>query len=332
MAGCAGRSGSVPSPSMYYDRRIPDSLLALLAPGGPLRWLVDLVRSPWGETAGAHIQFRKAAGERSAGAIQVYVGRTSPLEFRGRAGGRLRLAADAFYRRLSPGLFGGDLLVTSLPAVRDRLEAHLRDSAVQTHRSFVDGEAVVHAGMMRRYGVRGRAEDRFVAIDSEAQVGFPSEGARRACERLLWERFGPWGPGVIPRKLDVVGLVDRRQVALVEVKADAAGIPRAAVQVAAHVWRFGELDRHAPAWAREGLQGLAHAKASVGLLGDCELPATGPTGDLVPVIAAPDSAVAWPERWRDSLAAIRAAHPGLLGALRLWRLSEGGEILDDAPA
>ncbi len=78
---------------MYYDRRIDASLLAQIAAGGPLHWLIDFVR----DDEVARLDFRKALGARSHGSIQVYMGRTSPLEMQWRTGEQVKLVADAEY-------------------------------------------------------------------------------------------------------------------------------------------------------------------------------------------------------------------------------------------
>lgn len=83
---------------MYYDRRLPTDLLSLLAEGSPLSWMVGHVRSDWGQDNLAHLQFRRANGNRAKGGIQLYLGRTSPLEVVGKTTGHVELAADPFYR------------------------------------------------------------------------------------------------------------------------------------------------------------------------------------------------------------------------------------------
>lgn len=50
--------------SIYYDRRLAPSVVGLLEPGGPLAWMVELVRSQWGVDNFAHIEFR-CADERA---------------------------------------------------------------------------------------------------------------------------------------------------------------------------------------------------------------------------------------------------------------------------
>ena len=47
---------------MYYDRRVPEELAALLVGGGQLAWLKPFVDADWGRDNLAHIQFRRNQG------------------------------------------------------------------------------------------------------------------------------------------------------------------------------------------------------------------------------------------------------------------------------
>jgi len=87
------------------------------------------------------------------------------MEVRGRPGGRLQLHADPFYRAMTPALFATDFDAATLAWAADALQAHAERAATQTHRSFVEGEAVVLAGLMRHYGPLASAEAPFVALD-----------------------------------------------------------------------------------------------------------------------------------------------------------------------
>jgi hypothetical protein len=135
---------------MYYDRSVPEALARLLAPGGALVWLHEWLRTSIASEAHAHVQFRRARGGRSRGGIQVYLGRTSPLEIRGASKGHFQCAADSAYRELTPELFGVRLNATELLERAGCIQTHLTAAAIHAGRSFLDGEAMSHAGLMRR--------------------------------------------------------------------------------------------------------------------------------------------------------------------------------------
>lgn len=73
------------SSMLYYDRRLTEELLSLLFNGGPLSWLVAHSRAD----PQTRIEFRRADGERRLGSIQLYRGRTNPVEVLGLAKGQV---------------------------------------------------------------------------------------------------------------------------------------------------------------------------------------------------------------------------------------------------
>jgi hypothetical protein len=314
---------------MYYDRRVPPAFLDLLLPGAALGWLVPWLTTPAAARAGAHVQTRRDRGGRRHGGIQLYLGRTSPLEVRARPGGRFQLHADPFYRAMAPALFATDFDVAALARAADALRAHAEDAATRTHRSFLDGEAVVHAGLMRHYGPLAPADAPFVALDSEARVGFDCQADQDAYEAALPALVGLPAHEALPRKLDLVGLARDGRVLLVEVKADPTGLARAAWQAAVHVARLRSLLEGHPTWITAVLGDLAREKARVGLLGRATVGPFTPTAALTPVIAAPDPRPDWAPAWRRELAPVLGASRGALTGLRLWRLTPEGRVAED---
>lgn len=317
---------------MYYDRRVPPSLLDLLLPEAPLGWLLPWLRSEPASRAGAHVQTRRDRDGRRHGGLQLYLGRTSPLELRPIARGGYRLYADAFYRAMAPELFEAAWTDASLTERAGALQAHVERAARETHRSFLDGEAVAHAGLMRRYGPLAAADAPLLALDSEARVGFGSQAEQRAFEAELRVRVGlPVGED-LPRKLDLVALDRAGRLLVVEVKKDASGLGRAAWQAACHVARLQSLVEERPDWFAEVLGGVAAERARVGLLGAARPPALGGAPVIVPVIAAPEDRPGWAEAWRAEIAAVRPVAGRWLDGLRLWRLAPDGEVLEDCGA
>jgi hypothetical protein len=318
---------------MYYDRRVPKELLDLLLPDGSLGWLVPWLSSaPAAAAAGAHVQTRWARGGRSGGGIQLYLGRTSPLEILGRPRGRLELKADATYRRMSPALFAANLDTAGLATLSTALREHVERAAREAPRSFLGGEAIVHAGLMRHYGPLATEDAPFVALDSEARMGFASKGDRSRLEGQLAERVGIPATEKLPSKLDLVAVDHAGRLLLVEVKVDAAGLHRAAWQAAVHVARFRELLTLDPSWFREKLGGLAADKVRVGLVGRARVPSFEIAPAITPVIAAPDARADWASEWRRQIAPVVEASRRWLDGLRLWRLAADGRVVEDVAA
>ena len=205
---------------MYYDRRLDKELARTVEPGGALSWLMDHVRSAEGAHRHAHIQFRRNRGDRRLGSIQLYWGRTSPLEFKLRGGSQVRLNADSTYRAESAHLFSKTVPIDRLDQLENELRSHLvrignlLDRSPKRRRSLVKGEAVCHAGLMRRYGYGWRSGDPLVVIDSEVQIGFRDRPRRDADDAETREqlRLSCWE--TIPRKLDALGVLAAGDLAL----------------------------------------------------------------------------------------------------------------------
>ena len=315
---------------MYYDRRVPADLLDLLRPDAALGWVIPWLSTDTAASAGAHVQTRRDRHGRKHGGIQLYLGRTSPLEVRGRPQGRLRLHADRFYQAMTPALFDRDLDPTALAALGPDLAAHAERATRETHRSFLDGEAVVHAGLMRRYGPLALRDTPLLALDSEARVGFACKADQVAFEAALPGVVGLPASEAMPRKLDLVAADHQGRLLLVEVKADATGLTRAAWQAAVHVARFRALLAEHPSWYSETLGDLARGKARVGLLGQAVLPAFEGAPHPTAVIAAPDERSDWRAAWRAEITPVVEASRGHLDALILWRLDPSGQVLEEA--
>lgn len=316
---------------MYYDRRLPDPLLALALDGGPLGWLAAHVNATQPDS-GLHIQFRRDRGNRKHGGIQVYAGRTCLLEIRGRSENRVEFVAANTYALLAPDLFGRAIDSIALQELTRRLKDHLAKAEAEAPRMFLDGEAVAHAGLMRRYGPGHVVGDPFIAADSEARVGFDSDPERKAFDERTRETLGLRAVEDLPKKLDAIGVWAGAKVALVELKAPGGDLVRAVTQVAAHAVVFRHLTAQPDYSLRDVLIGLMEQKQRVGLLPNGPLPDPGIDFGLVPVVAAPDTRDDWLDHWRHEIAAVNPSVSALVPSLRFWRLSAAGHILDDVTA
>ena len=318
---------------MYYDRSIDEELAAALTPGGPLAWLMAHVRSDMGRSCHAHLAFRKTrSGDRQRGSVQLYWGRTSPLEIQLRRGSQMRLNADKAYRTLSEPLFAEAPPLSRLGQLEDDLRAHLgrvKDFLAHStprRQAFVTGEAICHAGLMRCYGHGWRPGDLLVTIDSEVRIGFANRAEQENADAALRNRLGLSPSEALPRKLDALGVLHTGDMVLVEVKDAAGSIERAAVQLAAHRARFSGL--MANGLLRDAVQALLDQKRAVGVI-----PPGGPrlreTARLVPWLAAPDESADWPAGWREVIHRCgQKLSPASLADLTLVRLSADGRILE----
>lgn len=316
-------------PGMYYDRRVDAKLAETLLPGEPLSWLVGYVASAEGRCRHAHIQFRRdRAGARRRGSIQLYWGRTSPVEFQLWRGSRVRLHAAASYRSLSVALFSGTIRLPELAGLETELRGHLDRAAVQLRNNtrrwaFLTGEAICHAGLMRRYGHEWQTGDPFVMADAEVRVGYTSSLEREAARQRLCQELG-LGKSV-PTKLDALGVLPTGDLALVEVKGSDETIGDAAIQVATHVAVLSHL--RAKGVLRAAVQALLDQKSAADLI-----PGAPPTvrdhPDIVPWIAAPDAEPDWEKRWRGAVRCVDDRVRRYLHSLRLARLSPTGHIVE----
>jgi hypothetical protein len=319
---------------IYFDRRLPSPMLELLWEGGPAGWLVPLVHSGLEPSAHAHIQFRCNQVNRSHGGILVYFGRTSPLEIRGDAKKRVSFLAEKDYVALSPVLFNMKVGAEELRILRPRIETHLRDASEMVNRVFVSGEAICHAGMMRRYGLDFVGGDPFVVVDSEVRAGFDSTSEQGAFRQQERSALGI-PDGDFPSKLDAAVVLKSGALGLVEVKAKGEDLRRAALQAAVHVGVFRELrDQRGPRYLVEVINGMLEQKARVGMLGHGRFPRLREDAPLVPILAAPEPAsnTGWADLWRKEVSSILETAGPRLAGLRLWRLSAEGELLEDVAA
>ena len=317
--------------TMYYDRRIAEALAQTIEPGGALCWLLDHVCSEEGAARHAHIQFRRDRHDRRLGSIQLYWGRTSPLEFRLRRGNQVRLNADCTYRAESTELFANTVPINQLNQIEDELRSHLErigyllKHSPKQRQSFLKREAVCHAGLMRRYGYGWRSGDPLVAIDSEAQIGYSSSDRRDAEEAEIREQLQLSRSEKIPRKLDALGVLPGGELALVKVKDERGDIDRAIIQASAHMVRYSHL--MAPGNARDTIQAMIDQKTAVGLI-PRGCPRLDGTPRIVPCIAAPADQPDWPSDWRRAIKNCSRETKVLLNDVLLIRLDLSGCILD----
>jgi hypothetical protein len=313
---------------IYYNRTISDDLLDAARLGGPLGWLVPWVRSD-PET---RLDFRREDGQRTHGGLQVYVGRTSPVEFLGRTRQMVRLTAGKEYQAVTPGIFG-TYKAAALGSLRTAIEEHIADCRARMPGAFTSGEAVSHNGLMRRYGMAFQAGDRFLAVDSEIAFGFRGDDnysngtEHKADYKADAGKDSDLPAGISPlRKLDALGVLPDGDVAVVEVKDAGGNLAEAARQATAHVYNLRQLMQSGGDLASV-LNRMIAQKVELGLVSKVTYTSASKP-KLVPVVAAPDPAPDWTDRWTAAVAPVRK-RTCYLDGLRFWRLSTTGTILEE---
>lgn len=315
--------------SAYYDRSLPEPLFRLIRPDGGLHWLIDWQHSPRARARHARVDFRRNDDGHKRGAIMVYLGRTHPLMFVGQAGGAVKIDAAPSYKVQRRSVFG-KRPASRMLALQPELQTWLEECRVSEQ--YVAGEGGLQGAFTRRY-TSNRSDDEPLVVDSEIQVGHAGGAGRtgtdvrettmelRRAEHPLFAGSAP-----TPTKLDALAILQTGALAVIELKKDRGDLRQAAVQAAGHMFTLPRLGEVLTA----GVDRLVAQKAECRLFGG-RLPRRSATG-LIPVIAAPDSDPDWAARWRRDTADIRSEAPQLLAGLRLWRLSNTGEIAEDVLA
>lgn len=312
---------------LYYDRRLTEELLSLLFNGGPLSWLVAHSRAD----PQTRIEFRRADGERRLGSIQLYRGRTNPVEVLGLAKGQVKLKAHRTYKTLAPGLFGPALDPHDL---RASVIPYLKRVADAAPDAFTGGEGAIQNKLMRRYGLLHTDRDPVLLVDSEVRVGFRQDSRHRTGteHRVAHQRQLECDLGIPANqthtKFDALGILASGEPALVEIKDASGDIGEAARQLAAHLFTFGTLLRQTEYSLVDALDGLVGQKAACGLIPSSpRLPRLSAT-KLVAVIAAPDVPGDWALRWRAAIGKTLSNIPGAPYRVELWRLMKSGDIAE----
>ncbi len=217
------------------------------------------------------------------------------------------------------------------PTIRTHLKACRHHAASR----LVEGEAVAHVGMMRRYGLLTDRQPAVLAVDSEAVIGFAADDSydtgithKAAYTTSLKRDLFPQRSVRVPRKLDVVGVLPGGDVALIEVKDAAGDLLRAAHQAAVHMHRFTALAQQSGNDVAQILNGLIEQKISVGLIPNTVELRVQSRPNFVPIIAAPDDQASWEEAWLRKTSDFIKSTP-TLKHVRFWRLSSTGEIKEE---
>lgn len=319
-------------PSIWLDRRLPESFLTELMPGGRLRWLVEFATT----SEHARLTDLVLVGDQKHGRsprVHVYAGTAGLITVEWLAHGRVRLKAAKGTKTFAGLTFADqwaspldlDQVANYAPALLVYLSAKVALAA-----DHFAKEGRVQVAVMRG-GPGWTALDREVVpqypsapVRQEVQAALrtPIDGARRRLAKhhswaTNWKRTG--------FELDCLAVDAHGDILVVEVKAgdDDAYAEKAPLQVAQYQLMIERCLRESPI-TLEGLKGVAKQRAQLGL---CQaLPSFSPKPAVRPVVAisAPFGKRA-ADRWSAVLHALRDSGMHLSG-LEIWRVDSNGEV------
>ncbi len=314
-----------------FDRSIPESLLALLRPGGRLAGLTARVARDQGETLDLHL--RADSKKRGAeGWVTLYVGLTKAFDLHGRRDGAIRVEPQPSHGPVEEAHDRG--WTRWIPAEHVDSDAFLRWADAMIGAGLAESAAKIENEGAVQARVSMGVTEWFSAIDRETMFAFKSEASRTAGlarvggrldpaarrvrdENAAWPRAG----GKPARKLDVLAVDADGRVLVIEVKPghQTGTLAWTPYQVAQYVaqcraWADGEPR------ASGILNKMLSQRETLGLLEPPGRRVAAPV-ELVPVIAvglrkAPSVEA---ERRMDVVyQAVRAAAPELVRGLEVW--------------
>lgn len=344
-----------------FDRRVPEPLIEMLAPKGPLAPVAALVVAPEFTDRALDLQLRAMPiaddNPQSVGHATLYVGLTKALDVEVREHRRRFRAKVAVFeagkKLKKPKIFAGtfDEAEGLAAEIVEGTRAAVRD---------VPSTYIEREGWVQALIGRGRPE-RFAAIDRESAVSFESATKEREILREaeasltapvyrdLAQAGHAWAktpskdaevrgadPTAAPSfggELDAIGIDARHRLLLIEVKngRDWGGVAWTPLQVARYMYLFKRWVEPDPKRASAAINAMVGQRRRLGLLPPGEWGVEDPL-ELVPVIAVGgaigdlDKANKRMELVRD---AVDAVDSQLLRELEVWQLDRVGRYRDD---
>ena len=327
---------------MRYSRTLPGDFEQLLLPGGPLRFVVDLVvrSAPCAIDEALDLQLREHG--RKDHKVTLYRGDTAILHMRldrlDVRGPTLKLWAHHEYRKRFQGLgLSPSYAITDAEGLSAGITGYLKNVSVGSHHFNREGRC--ENWLSHRYGSHWQRGE-WVAVDREVVIGYENQAEKEAEWGPIKTRFDEFGVGLpalmqsrfnlpvqkktVGNELDLLLLrPSTGEFLIAEVKdgGSAAGVYRSPIQVAAYlaVWRrFIEAQ---PADALKGVRGLLEQKIRLGLIPKgVPLPKRISKNALRPAIIVqnPNRRSGCWKRLTAVLQLLQEAMPGSLHGLGLW--------------
>jgi hypothetical protein len=321
---------------IYFDRRVPDAFVKVMAPGGALHGLAEIAVDP-----GSLIDLRQRAYPDSPEShVTLYVNLTKVLDVAHHPGKGFRFLPGA--AKKPPEAFDDAWrawrAADDLMAIADAVVAYVPQAVAALAPRFVKttGEGYLQTQLAKR------VSERMIPIDREAVPGFPTTPARTAaiddCAAPIKAAVasldgGPFGKlKSLGSEADLLAIDTAGRLLVIEVKGAkaTAGICWAPAQVSVYAALFRR-------WQDE--RGDAHAHAVLGamLAQHCEMlgivadPVAGPPTMIVPVVAVEippsNTALARLKEVRKHLVGVQPGHPDV----EVWLVAPDGAITEVDP-
>ncbi len=273
---------------MYYNRTLSKGFADLFMDGGPLRWLIDYVRS----NSDLDFQLRRNEQEEWA---SIYRRRTQILGIKPSSEtGHLTLFADDAHKEVCSDLYGNKA-VTSVTHVYQSCLDKIRDFRKEKGPKdfFYENkkEGYYQHMLARDYGILSNADSIFVIVDREAVPGYDSNEEKQSILGSLKERYNKlkgkvgqncWAPG---DELDLLALDKTGNILLIECKHHDKNNSQQIYQLPLQVGFYHELlsSRELEGKLQEGVLKLLSQKQELGLISrDWKVPAL--SGKIIPMI------------------------------------------------
>ncbi len=324
-----------------FDRRVPESLLDALAPGGPFGWLSALARRPASRRdPPLDLGLRASPKIPGGGHATLYLGTTQVLGVHVRADGLFCLTphkVGKLFGEIDPPFDHGwtswqplDSLARLAPEVERHVAAAVLDAPPGRQL-----EGRYQAALSKPKALE------YVLVDREVMLIFTSQTEKRErleefraplveAQRFLAERHR-WAARVTPPgdKLDALAIDNRGRLLVIEVKpgTQTNGLGFTPVQVAMYVRLLRAWIQADQEGAREVLMGMARQRRALGLAPGA-IPELRRPIEVVPVIAVGKPIIS-PREARRRFALVREAlrdHGEPLEGLALWAVEETGEL------
>ena len=336
--GATGRDRMKGAPS--FDRRVPKSLLAALAPGGAFAWVSDLARPPVTWERPLDLGLRALASRPDEGHATLYLGTTQVLGVHAGKDGRFHLTShqkNGLFADIDPPFDDAwsewqppELLGDRVPEIERHVEAAIRKAPPGR---MVEGGYQAALSKPQAAG--------YVLVDREVMLSFaPGEKKDRIKEisrdlvkaqSFLKAEEYAWAANATPPgdKLDALAIDRDGRLLAIEVKpgSETNALGWAPVQVAMYARLVRAWTEADPEGARKVLEEMAHQRAALGL-GSSAVPPLSDPIEVVPVIAV-GKPIKNPSEARERFALIRDAlrtHGEPLDGLRLWAVEKTLEL------
>ncbi|MBN8231507.1 hypothetical protein JYK02_28740 [Corallococcus macrosporus] len=313
-----------------FDRLLDREVEGLVAPGGPLHFLVTRPGTKDGEPLDVHL--------REGNIVTLYLGLTKLLDIKLMAGA-VKLSADAFYRGQAAALALFPTQSNSAQALPHQLAATwdaYRDN-LQVQKSKVGQEGPWQTRLSRRYGPGFRTTDPWCVIDRECVIGYPNARMRKEIHDDLRARHAPVAQSLLGNQelrlktgsqelrgneVDALAVTPQGDLFIMEVKhgRDAAGLYSAPIQLWGYLEQWRRL-REAQSGLRESINRMIEQRKRLKLLpGHAPMLREGFELKPLVMVGGPPPSPEVLRRFSAVRETVERFHPGSVGGLAIEQI------------